>query len=924
MSISHVCFRCRIGAEARLFSRSFISLTKPPEHSDLLAAASEVKENTKGRDVKDEASLPLKPFSRQRQRQRQHESPSPNVNKLLESLFTSTQRQKPYGPVKTRYSNKLTVTATPTDAEIVQRALKADIESLERSFYKHNVLTQEVWQVFEELCSSKIWILSPTKSLLERSVLQESKVFRDILLAAVQNRSETTERVLLPTPAQIIRVYLKGGLMREWWNPVLWSLLGRFVELSLLSTTKEPQEILRRDLETNLQQSFTVMQDILDVWRVYIERFGLLPHRSSQTSHSQVAASRNRDPPNIDLAKPNPVFDTTYVWIGLPSVTDLASLDQAIPTDFKDRFLQFLPRKQETHGDRSTAIAAAVSLLCLQARGSDLSSRGLQGVEQFSNFVGHLIRGSKLDAANLRLCFMQEGLHSRIVNQLLTWWDDLRPKARAVVYDNEKYVPVPHRKKPLEGKLEQKSERSNLSKDLHKAVHQSDLRLVQKLWRNFETRLEESSGDGFEISRNFAEFLRAFNALGRSERAIDVWNIMVRSGCKPVQHHWLAMLEGCRKARDLSSLHSIWRRMKATGIEPDNQIWTTYISGLLQSRDWQTCLQVLEEMGEAWKSATTAKSNSSFQIAQTTTVPDNTPYLPSIIPVNAAMSGLIGMNKGEVALTVLRWATARGLRPDTSTFNILLRVAVREGRSQDVQWILHEMEQVGCSPDVVTFTILLDGLFRNSKSSFQSQSAEEQEAAVSRIFCEIEGSGIKANAHTYGTLLDGLLAGRSINIMAARAVLNHMTRHNIKPSPHIYTILVTHYFSSTPPNLPAIDGLLHRIKIEKSSVDHVFYDRMIEGYGGVGEIEKMLTILRRMPSEGKAPGWIALLCVLRALVQTQEWDLVRDLVRDLVDEDGLFRHGSRGWRGRDEFWSLVADLRARGIDIPTPSPAARA
>ena len=92
---------------------------------------------------------------------------------------------------------------------------------------------------------------------------------------------------------------------------------------------------------------------------------------------------------------------------------------------------------------------------------------------------------------------------------------------------------------------------------------------------------------------------------------------------------------------------------------------------------------------------------------------------------------------------------------------------------------------------------------------------------------------------------------------------------------------------------------------------------MIEGYGRVGAIEKMLFFLKRMPAEGKSPGWLALLGTLKALVLVREWELVRDLVRDVADEkEGLFRVGSRGWRGKEEFWALVEDLKDSGVEIP--------
>ena len=80
----------------------------------------------------------------------------------------------------------------------------------------------------------------------------------------------------------------------------------------------------------------------------------------------------------------------------------------------------------------------------------------------------------------------------------------------------------------------------------------------------------------------------------------------------------------------------------------------------------------------------------------------------------------------------------------------------------------------------------------------------------------------------------------------------------------------------------------------------------------------MLSFLSQMHKAGKVPGWIALFTALEALVQAQEWELVKNLVRDVIAEEGLLRNGIRGWRGEQEFWEMVEDLKLSGLDLPVP------
>lgn len=353
------------------------------------------------------------------------------------------------------------------------------------------------------------------------------------------------------------------------------------------------------------------------------------------------------------------------------------------------------------------------------------------------------------------------------------------------------------------------------------------------------------------------------------------------------------MLTGSTAARDITSLREIWNNMLSAGIKPDMSTWSAWIHGLMACKDWRQGLQALEDLGKIWKSEQTSEDR----------------LLPSTEPVRAALNGLAVSNNINLADTVLSWAKAHSLPLDTQTYNIILRPAVRSNNEDKVQSILEEMTTNACHPDIATFTIMLNGLLSNRANAFHSQSPSQQQSAVLSLLQDVERQGLKANKYTYTTILDGLLDPKVHNIPAAQAVLQHMAQNHIRASPHVYTILITHYFSLTPPDLPAIDSLLLRTKLEKTPLDPVFYDRVIEHYAAIGETEKMLLMLRRMPDEGKSPGWLALLACLRALVQAGEWESVADLVRDVERQDGVLRHGSGLWRGKDDFWALVEEVK---------------
>ena len=421
----------------------------------------------------------------------------------------------------------------------------------------------------------------------------------------------------------------------------------------------------------------------------------------------------------------------------------------------------------------------------------------------------------------------------------------------------------------------------------------------------------------------YNSFLYAFMTLRRSDKAINVWNHMVLSGRQPEQAAWGAMLNGCQRAKDPRSIEIIWEKMRAAGVKPDARSWTSRIGGLIHSGKWDAGIRALDEMGEIAKEAVRSAEfrNRTRHPRELSTLADDIAEIakPNTATINVVLAGLTKTGKGDLCPRILAWAKDMGINLDIVTYNTLLRHAVRDGNPEKASKLLQQMEALNIQPDVVTFTIIIDGMFRDDALASSKQSTKERQEAVAAVLVQMERNGVQANLFSYGTIIDNLLKSSTPNPRAARAVLDHMAKRDIKPSPHIYTILLTYYFSQDPPDLAALDVLWNRIRLERGVVDHIFYDRMLEGYGSLGEFGKMMAFLRKMAKEGKAPGWTALIVALGALIQAGELDMASDLVSDVERENGLFYAGIRGQKGEDEFRQLVKNLRDQGSISPPSS-----
>ncbi|MCJ1310296.1 hypothetical protein MMC25_003958 [Agyrium rufum] len=563
----------------------------------------------------------------------------------------------------------------------------------------------------------------------------------------------------------------------------------------------------------------------------------------------------------------------------------------------RDQVYQYCHRVSDGVADRKgISLAALITLNC--PREAIASLRSGIGDADWSTFLAHAICGLRLTRLNL--------VHSwKTQNLPMPLYGDMSKQLALVhqLLNSQDY---------------------NIKNELRRAATSRDLSRAIEIWKRLSREMELGKLSQVMQQDLFDSLLNRFVQLGNIEHLMSVWNVMVRAGCKPTSQHWQRLFQACYKARDLASCKALWNQMKSSGIEPDNDLWAIYIRVLLHCRENEFAFAALQELVRTWKYKSSLKSSSPIlsttrdRLQDQSSIPREqvSSHGLAILPFNSAISGFLINERGEMAKRAFALMTAQKLAPDVNTFSHFLRYAVQHDKTDDIGTILRALRKRKIEPDVKICTILIDGIVRNNVSGFEEQSPQEQETVLNKVFDLLENAGVEPNKYTYGTILDGFLKREHPNLAVVRSVLARMSAQGLQPSPAIYTILATHYFALNPPDLSALDALSQRIKIDRTPIDHIFYDRMIEGYASIGEVEKMLMWLRRMPDEGKTPGWKALANVLRILIRGEEWTLIENLVRDVVDERGLFSKGQRGWVGQDEFWELVRQVEEeQGIEL---------
>ncbi|KAL1302717.1 hypothetical protein AAFC00_003073 [Neodothiora populina] len=767
-----------------------------------------------------------------------------------------------------------------------QRSYTAELEILVR-----NSQLLEAWDFFCEHYSSKDSPALARPSFRDVAKVRSGNVFAFLLARLVtawnsRLNGADSDLLQLPSPSDVVKRFEQVGIA----TPATYMRTLASMSTALLkagvTSTFDPEEYSRG------------VKEHMDLWRLCLQRDALAEKEQDQK-------------PDAD-SHPSP-------WSFIPH--DLLVHRRATHQDkrFDHNFALLVP--VATSGLRSGTMAekgrfnhlAASALVTYDLLNyvlpkCDVPSSSTEPYTGFIKSIDELFKHTTMDPARVSALSqrLQEfGLGSEEVQGLVTrLGHHVRQEANNEVHQD------PSHSNDSEHTSQQ------LIRGIGRASERQDLDSLEKIWKKAQpfcrSQVDATSKDA--VTKLYQQFLIAFFKLKRPQSALNIWNTMIKSNIEPSVHTWSIMMKGCQYSRDTHIMESLWHRMRQSGVQPDGLAWGTRIHGLLKTRLVQEGLRALEEMGREWIDAQkrrgrSAKNESSSAVGNNSReeVIDGIPK-PDTAILNSALSAL-GNKFSKHIPDVLAWSKTFDIQPNIITFNTLINIYLAQERPEEAHQLLNSMAAANVQPDSNTFTILLNSMFYSSM--LKGLSRAEQEETVMQYIASLESAGMAIDEKGYGLLVDRLLKEYG-NLKAVQAVLAHMARSNVEPTTHIYTILMTYYFDSDPPDFQAADALWNQIRSRNHNygavLDVIFYDRMVEAYARHGNVGQTMAFLTRMSKEGKRPGWLAMAAVIKCLADNEEWDRLKQVVLDCHRQEGLLSTGLRGVKGQTDFWQLAADL----------------
>lgn len=469
--------------------------------------------------------------------------------------------------------------------------------------------------------------------------------------------------------------------------------------------------------------------------------------------------------------------------------------------------------------------------------------------------------------------------------------------------------------------------RQNLSSfhvQLRQAYKSDNIGAIFSIWADLKAQFEKDKRLGNEM-RNDDQFLDFWHfiwcALGRPAMLQEVQDFMKQVGVSPTVRTYTAMMHGWKTSQSIGEIESLWEMLSHSDIKLDLHIWVERVSALVELGRHQAGIEAMAEMLALWKKANEQKR-------------PETAVQPDIEVINAALPGLLAHDRAA-ANAVLDWAGQEGMKPDVTTYNILLKETLRNNDQDSetearvgtarpaesgVMQLFQSMKAASIEPDAATFAIMLE----EALGGLQGTTAGQQVEAVDHVFQDIHDAGLQPNQEIFGKLLYAVASLPQSADDAIEAVQDRMRRAGWHITPHMVTTLLDRLMArDPPPSGAAITALLEKHRCTTMAKgDQPLWERAISAYSVAGDVPRAWALYEDMRAIGRAPlQRFANADLVFALINAGKVDEARQVVQLVLKktdpnvEGRQLKDGDRYWRHR--LWHLA---HAHGLLDPDTVP----
>ncbi|CAN7130318.1 unnamed protein product [Brassica rapa subsp. narinosa] len=216
-------------------------------------------------------------------------------------------------------------------------------------------------------------------------------------------------------------------------------------------------------------------------------------------------------------------------------------------------------------------------------------------------------------------------------------------------------------------------------------------------------------------------------------------------------------------------------------------------------------------------------------------------FSADVVTYNVIVNGWCLIKRTPKALEVLKEMVERGITPNLTTYNTMLKGFFRSGQVRQGWEFFLEMKKRNCGIgfDVVTYTTVVHGL---------GVSGEVKRAK--KVFDEMIREGVLPSVATHNALIQVLC--KKDTVENAVSVFEEMVRKGYEPNVTTYNVLIRGLFHAG--EFTRGEEMMRTME-EEGGCEASFqtYNMMMRYYLECGEVEKALGLFERMGSGGCLP-----------------------------------------------------------------------
>lgn len=393
--------------------------------------------------------------------------------------------------------------------------------------------------------------------------------------------------------------------------------------------------------------------------------------------------------------------------------------------------------------------------------------------------------------------------------------------------------------------------------------------------------VKKAAATGVPLTEStYSRFIFCFTESNRFERAFEVWRDLVGSGISPSVQSWNMLLKAAALSNknQVTLIEALIQKMADSGVESNSDTYGILINAYFKAGLPDTAIEIYEKITKE-------------------DIPIN------LYVYNIMLNGLLRSNNEEAAQLLLNAGIRKNLSPDIISFNTFITTYIRQKKYKEIENILALMSQVGVTPNVETYTNIIDSVYKAA-----NKNGGDPQEQIEEVIKSMNTQGIRLNVQTLTAIIDGIAKsgnGHAANLQLYRL----MQKKQLRPNSRTFTALINSEIISG--DLERAVFFFNEMKQYNVIQNAMNFNQIIRALAAKDDVSEAMKLFRDLVSYRYAsPNVYTYSFILQSCLNINDMTSAGEVLAHLSHQPSDFRLGSTLSR-------ILRQLERRGLKTPT-------